>query len=189
MEGAIRNGRMIDPASRNPIKLLQGLGLLTSGQPNNAAAVLFGKPEALQRYFPQCLVRMARFEGVTKNSFRDNRQSYGNIFELIKLSSVFLAEHNPIQSHIVPDEIQREDRPRYNPEATREALINAFAHRDYAQPGGGVDIAMYDDRLDVTSTGGLRFGLSIEELYTSHQSRPWNPTIASVLQRQGTFES
>ena len=189
VESAISNGRLIDPGSRDPLLLLNGLGLTTNGQPNNAAVVLFGKPESLQQTFPQCSLRMARFEGMTKNTFRDNRQRIGNIFDLLRAATSFVADHNPIQSKVVPGKIERTDSPLYNPEVIREALVNAFAHRDYAEPSGAVDLAIYDDRLEITSTGGLRFGLTIEDLTEIHQSRPWNPSIASVLQRQGSFES
>ena len=189
VENAIATGRLIEPGTREPEPLLSGLGLTTDGQLNNAAAVLLGKPESLQQRFPQCSVRLARFEGTTKNAFRDNRQYVGNVFELLRLSSAFVSEHNPIQSRVIPGRIEREDIPLYNPEVVREALVNAFAHRDYAEPGGAVDLAIYDDRMEITSTGGLRFGLTVEDLVGVHQSRPWNRTIASVLHRQGSFES
>lgn len=189
VENALVNGRLIDPGVRDSSSLLQGLGLMTDGSVNNAGVALFGKSESLQQTFPQCKVRLARFDGITKNSFRDNRQFVGNIFDLLRVSSAFVAEHNPIQSRVNPDTIERTDIPLYNPEVIREALVNAFAHRDYAQPGGAVDVAVYDDRMEITSTGGLRFGLTVEDLIVVHQSRPWNQTIASVLQRQGSFES
>lgn len=134
-------------------------------------------------------MRLARFDGITKNHFRDNRSYVGNIFELLRISTAFVAEHNPIRSKIVPNAVQRTDMPTYHPEAVREALVNALAHRDYAESGSAVDVAMFDDRLEITSTGGLRFGLTVEDLLTTHQSRPWNPLIAHVLQRQGSLES
>ncbi len=187
-ETAISNSPAVAPVSRAPLQLLQWFGLTTDTGLNNAAAVLFGKSEALLQQYPQCSIRLARFEGITKNTFRDNRQYVGNLFELLRLASIFVAEHNPIASHIVHDEIQRRDTPTYTPVVVREALVNALVHRDYAAPGGSVDVAIYDDRMEITSTGGLRFGLTVEDLLVVHQSRPWNPTIAMVLQTQGIFE-
>ncbi|MCA9833047.1 MAG: putative DNA binding domain-containing protein [Thermomicrobiales bacterium] len=189
VESAIKSGRLADPNTRDPAALLQGFGLLSDGQINNAAAALLGKPEFLEQKFPQCRVRLARFEGVTKNLFRDNRQFTGNIFDLLRISMSFVAEHNPVRSEIVSDQIQRVDTPLYSPDVVREALVNAFTHRDYAEPSGAVDVAIYDDRMEIVSTGGLRFGLTVEDLLIVHQSRPWNQIIASVLQRQGIFES
>ena len=41
--------------------------------------------------------------------------------------------------------------------ATREALANALCHRDYAMGGSSIGVAVYDDRLEVTSTGPLHY--------------------------------
>jgi len=79
--------------------------------------------------------------------------------------------------------------PKYPTEALWEAIINALCHRDYTEGGGGVDVAIYDDRLEVTSTGGLHFGLTVEQLRTEHQSRPWNPLVAGAFYRRGMIES
>lgn len=50
-------------------------------------------------------------------------------------------------------------------------------------------VAMYDDRLEVTSSGSLHFGFTPESLFEPHESRPWNPLIASVFYRRGLIES
>lgn len=51
----------------------------------------------------------------------------------------------------MPDQLARIDEPLYPPLALREALANALCHRDYAIGGGSVAVAVYDDRLEVTS--------------------------------------
>jgi ATP-dependent DNA helicase RecG len=80
------------------------------------------------------------------------------------------------------------DDPLYPPLALREALANAICHRDYSIGGGSVGIAVYDDRLEVTSSGTLHFGLTVEDLFRPHESLPWNPLIARVLYRRGVIE-
>ena len=70
----------------------------------------------------------------------------------------------------------------------REALANALCHRDYSIGGGSVGIAVYDDRLEVTSSGSLHFGLTPEKLFGPHESRPWNPLIARTFYRRGIIE-
>ena len=47
---------------------------------------------------------------------------------------------------------------------------------------------MYDDRLEVTSSGALHFGLTPEQLFAPHPSRPWNPLIARTFYRRGVIE-
>ena len=71
----------------------------------------------------------------------------------------------------------------------REALANAFCHRDHAIGGGSVGVAIYDDRLEVTSSGSLHFGPTPEALFGPHESLPWNPLIAGVFYRRGIIES
>ncbi|MGC4106752.1 MAG: ATP-binding protein [Thermomicrobiales bacterium] len=79
--------------------------------------------------------------------------------------------------------------PGYPLDALREALANAFCHRDYTEGGGAVDLAIYDDRIGIVSSGPLHFGLTVENLLAEHQSRPWNPVIADVLYKRGVIES
>lgn len=47
----------------------------------------------------------------------------------------------------------------------------------------------YDDRLEVTSSGPLHFGLTAEALFAPHESLPWNPLVARVFFRRGVIES
>ncbi len=49
-------------------------------------------------------------------------------------------------------------------------------------------MAVYDDRLEVTSSGTLHFGLTPEKLFAPHESLPWNPLIARTLYRRGIIE-
>ena len=81
------------------------------------------------------------------------------------------------------------DTPALPVEAVREALANAFVHRDYTSAAGSVSIALYDDRLEVISPGELHFGLTPEMLYQPHESKPWNPWIAKVFYRRGLIET
>ena len=48
--------------------------------------------------------------------------------------------------------------------------------------------AIYDDRLEVTSSGSLHFGLTAEALFQPHESLPWNPLIAGVFYLRGIIE-
>ena len=50
-------------------------------------------------------------------------------------------------------------------------------------------VAIYDDRVEVTSSGSLHFGFTPESLFEPHESRPWNPLIASVFYRRGFIET
>lgn len=190
VEEAIRRGRSEEPGTRNPLELLRGLGLLTrDGELTNASLALFGRGGHVESAFPQLRLRVARFRGNTKDEFLDNRQFFGNAFSLLRRAENFLIESLPKAGRIVPGVFERIDDPIYPPEALREALANALCHRDYAITGGSVGIAIFDDRLEITSSGELHFGLTIEDLYKPHESHPWNPTMASVFFKRGIVET
>ncbi|MCF0218867.1 MAG: putative DNA binding domain-containing protein [Muribaculaceae bacterium] len=76
VDGGIRRGRMSEDAKNDTIPtILRRLKLIYNGEIRNSAAVLFGKD--LTEY-PQMLVRLARFNGVDKKEFIDNKQIIGN---------------------------------------------------------------------------------------------------------------
>lgn len=184
----VRRGRMDEPPSREPTDLLRGLGVVRDGVLLRAATVLFGNRERLEVDMPQCLLRVARFRGTDKTQFLDNRQFNGNTFTLLAHAERFLRDSLPIAARFEDDRFDRIDEPLYPPLATREGLANALCHRDYSIGGGSVGVAIYDDRLEITSTGPLHFGLTPEKLFVPHESRPWNPLIARTFHRRGIIE-
>jgi len=189
LEESIRRGRADDPGTRDPAEMLRGFGLIKDGQILRAAAVLFGRAERVEAELPQGLLRVARFRGKDKTEFLDNRQFHGNAFDLLGKAERFLRENLPVAGRIQPNLFERVDDPLYPPAALREALANAFCHRDYAIGGGSIALGVYDDRLEITSTGALHFGLTPEALFLPHESMPWNPLIARVFYRRGVIEA
>ena len=188
VEHSIERGRLADPGTRAPKPLLTGLGLVKDGDLTRAAVALFGDQERVERELPQCLLRVARFRGVDRSDFIDNRQFYGNAFYLLRAAERFLLDNLPIAGRVTSESFARIDEPLYPPMALREALANAICHRDYSIGGGSIGVAVYDDRLEVTSTGSLPFGLTPDQLFIPHESRPWNPLIARVFYRRGIIE-
>lgn len=179
-------GRLPESTGGDIADILSRFELLKNATLNNAAVVLFGTrfmPE-----FPQCQLRMARFRGVDKSEFLDQQQLEGNAFAMLEEAMLFLRRHLPVAGRIVPGLFEREDEPLFPLEALREALVNAFCHRDYTIVGGAVSLAIYDDRLEIWSDGTLPFGLKPEDLKREHSSRPRNPLIANVFYLRGVIE-
>ncbi len=189
IENAVSAGRM-EPPKKNDIQtLLLGLGLIINDHLINAAIVLYGKNLQLEAHYPQCSLRLARFRGNTRTGdFIDNRQYWDNAFSLMRKAESFLMDHVPIAGKVIPGKLIRKDQPAYPPRATREALANAFCHRDYTVPGGAVAVAMYDNSLEIINPGELHFGITPQHLTEPHESKPWNPIIASVFYRAGIIE-
>ena len=189
LDEAIRRRRAEDPGTRDPSELLRGFGLIHRDRLLRAAVVLFGGSERVGAEYPQCMLRVARFRGTERtDEFLDNRQFHGNAFTLLGSAERFFRENLPIAGRIEPDRFERVDEPLYPPSALREALANAICHRDYSIGGGSVAAAIYDDRLEVTSSGSLHFGLTAEALFEPHESLPWNPLIARVFYLRGVIE-
>ena len=171
LDEAIRRRRAEDPGTREPTELLRGFGLIHDDRLLRAAVVLFGRSERVGAEYPQCMLRVARFRGIARtDEFLDNRQFHGNAFKLLGSAERFFRESLPIAGRIEPDLFERVDDPLYPPPALREALANAICHRDYSIGGGSVAAAIYDDRLEVTSSGRLHFGLTPEALFEPHES-------------------
>jgi len=81
---------------------------------------------------------------------------------------------------------QRQKIPELPYEALREAVINAIVHRDYFQKGANVMVELFDNRLEITSPGGLPKGLREEDFGSVSLLR--NPNIANLLHRAGLIE-
>ena len=58
--------------------------------------------------------------------------------------------------------------------------MNAFCHQNYAIRGGLVNVTVYDDRLEVASSG-----LSPEKLFAPREHLPSNPRVARTLHLRG----
>ena len=81
----------------------------------------------------------------------------------------------------MPNLFERKDDPLYPPEALRKALANALCHRDYTAGGGSIGVAVFDDRLEISSTGMLPAGITVADLKRRHASRRRNDLIAGVF--------
>lgn len=185
VRSGIRGGRLPETTIAEDIPtILEKFDLLHNGKLNNAAVVLFGR----KFYgYPQCLLRMARFKGTTKEEFWDNQRVQGNIFELLDAAMAFFFKHLSLSGKI--EGLYREEELSVPYKALRECCINAYAHRFYHHPGSSVSIAIYDDRIEVTNSGAFPPDMSMERLLSYHDSQPHNPIIANVLYKSTVLES
>ena len=82
----------------------------------------------------------------------------------------------------------REVHYRIPVNAYREALLNALIHRDWSRRDTTIIIRMFDNRLEITSPGGLPEGISEQEYLNDILSVPRNPNLAYVFLRLGYIE-
>lgn len=74
--------------------------------------------------------------------------------------------------------IYREDVYELPTQGIRELIANAVVHRSY-NDRGKIQIALYDDRLEVTSPGMLLNGISIQKMKEGY-TKLRNPAIAEA---------
>ena len=75
---------------------------------------------------------------------------------------------------------KREERPMVDPQALREAVINAILHNDYSY-NNPPKFEMFSDRIEITSTGGLPWGMTKEDFFNG-KSCPRNPELMRIFQ-------
>lgn len=160
------------------VNSLKKLSLLKEGKPTNAAVILFGKhPE---KFFPNAQLRCAVF-GTTDTTVIIDRQEYtGDLFFLIEKAEEYILKNIHIGMKV--EGLARVDIPEIDREAFREAVINAFCHRDYFEYGS-VDVAIFKDRVEIRNPGLLYGGLTIEQIMKEKVSERRNEVIASMFHR------
>lgn len=76
--------------------------------------------------------------------------------------------------------------PDFDQRAFREALVNAFSHRDYAALGR-VRVQINDDGLTIANPGGFIEGITADNLIDA-EPHGRNPVLADALKRIGLAE-
>ena len=79
----------------------------------------------------------------------------------------------------VDESLRRPKHWHYPLDAIREAVVNAFTHRDWTRYSE-VEVIRYADRLDVSSPGALPNGMTVAKMLAG-QRTPRNLLISEVL--------
>jgi ATP-dependent DNA helicase RecG len=107
---------------------------------------------------------------------------------MVREGMAFLERTMPLGARFPKGQIFREDRFPVPLDALREILLNAVMHRDYSNPMGYVAVAVFDDRIEISSCGCLPPGITLDQLTRTHLSRLRNPLIAEAFHRTGAVE-
>jgi ATP-dependent DNA helicase RecG len=157
---------------------LTKLELLQKGELCNAARLFFaGQPIQL---------RCAVFGTTDTVTIIDRHDFDGDILELIEEAQKYILKNIHIGMRL--EGLYRVDVPEVSMEALREAIINAFCHRDWRDPDY-VQIAIFKNRVEVRNPGKLYGGLTIADLHRGNVSQRRNPLIADLFRRVEMVES
>ena len=139
--------------------------------PTNAFALLTGKMRM------QPIIQCGLFKGKDRAYFVDRREFDGPIQNQVDMAYQYVLEKINMGMQI--HGIYRQDVYELPTDSVRELIANAVAHRSYLEPGN-IQVAIFDDRLEVTSPGMLLNNVSIKKMMEGY-SKPRNPAIANAF--------
>ena len=172
--------RCLTAEEKQSVKRISKMQLLSWGllqekegklYPTNGYLLL--SPNRIQETSVQCGI----FKGTTRAVFVDKKEYSGPIYEQIDEAYQFVLRN--IHTGAEFGSLLRRDVYELPIDSIRELIANAVSHRSYLD-NANVQVALYDDRLEVTSPGMLIGGLTIEEMKKGY-SRPRNKGIVSAL--------
>lgn len=106
-------------------------------------------------------IQCAVFKGNTRGIFVDKREYEGNLWEQVEQAYQFVLRNIHLGARIKG--IHRQDVYELPPESIRELIINAVVNCSFLQRSL-VQVAIYDNRLEISSPGGLMPGVTIEKM-------------------------
>lgn len=135
--------------------------------------------------FPGASIQCAVFKGTVRNIFITRKEFKGSIDEQIESAYAFVLEHINLGARI--DGLARQDIYELPIRTIREIITNAVCHRSYLSPDK-IQVALFDDRLEVTSPGMLDHDLTIEKMRTG-LSKIRNKAIAEAFSYMNLIEA
>ncbi|MBR5635095.1 MAG: HTH domain-containing protein, partial [Prevotella sp.] len=157
-------------------KFLLSFGLVTNGGNLTNAGALFADDCPLWQSRLYC----TRWDGLEKSDAVNDAEFTGNVLMLLREAMNFVKSNTRKGWEKLPD--GRKNKPEYAERAVLEAMVNHFIHRDYTVMGAEVHLDIYDDRLTVTSPGGMYNGMLIQNLDIANvSSERRNPILANVM--------
>ena len=157
-------------------KFLVSFGLVTNSGVLTNAGALFADDCPLWQSRLYC----TRWDGKDKSDAINDAEFTGNILLLLREAMNFVKSNTRKGWEKLPN--GRKNKPEYAERAVLEAMVNHFIHRDYTVMGSEVHLDIYDDRLTITSPGGMYNGMLIQDLDIADvSSERRNPILANVM--------
>ena len=122
-------------------------------------------------------IQCAVFKGTDRNIFIDRREFSGAIQQQVEDAYNFILRNIHLGANI--DGLYRQDVYEIPTAVIRELIINAVVHRNYLE-SSHIQVAIFDDRLEITSPGSLPKGVTFERIKQGF-SKARNESIANVF--------
>lgn len=187
VEDAQKVGRAYFKDTTDVVRTLGDLSVARYGRLTNGGDVLYTKDPAMR--LPQIRLRAICYNSdKAGDKFADMKSFEGPAMAMFEQAYAFIVRNTPTVSKFDKGNPKRQDFPQYPEMAVREALINAFAHRDYSSSSGGMAIHIFPRRLEIWNADAFPAGVTSEILVAGQISVLRNPDIAHVLYLRGLME-
>lgn len=151
--------------------------------PTVGGYLLFGK-DRFDR-FPDAWVQAGRFTGKDRSRLADSTEIRSHLPQAAEEAIEFIQKHMSREALVGP--VRRADRWTVPRVALSEAIINASVHADYAERGSPIRVAVFNDRIEVETSGLLPLGLTIDDI-RKRVSKLRNRVVGRVFHELGLIE-
>lgn len=114
-----------------------------------------GKDEFLSK------IQCGMFKRKTRTVFVDKREYSGPLWKQVDDAFQFVLRSIHLGARL--EGIYRKDIYELPPDSIRELIINAVMNCSFLQ-NSHIQVAIYDDRLEITSPGGLMPGVTLDKM-------------------------
>ena len=167
------------PERLSPFKVLRDGDVLTNG-----AIALFGRDP--YKFFLHCKVRLARFEGVIMDKFRDQVVVEANLFQQLQAIEDFCRKHMFMSGD--QDQFDSKNVLTVPLKVVRESALNLLIHRTWWSEARVPSVNIFDDRVEFMNPGAFPLGTMPEDFRKRPHSEPINEIIANALFKGGASE-
>ncbi len=153
-----------------------------------AGILCFG--HAPQTILPHAVVDIGHYHGSEAVSFdviHLEKGIAGTIFDQLRRVEEYLWRNTHHGMSLSERGLERIELHEYPLAVIRELVVNLLAHRDYTLIGSAARVALYRNRIEWISPGGLPPGVTIENLLEAQTAR--NPGLQTILHEAGLVEA
>jgi ATP-dependent DNA helicase RecG len=179
----IRKSRNESLRTLDETHLLSDAGLIVDGRLTHAAVILLASASATSRLLPNAEVVFEWRDGEQRIEYLDRRELRSGLFLLLDEVWETVNLRNTVQQF--RDGLFTRDIATFNEAATREAILNAVAHRDY-RAAGSVFIRQFPTSIEIESPGGFPRGVTSENIL--FRQVPRNRLLSETLAKVGLVE-
>ena len=158
--------------------ILQDWKLISSNNGDVLPHYGFELLEGTCRAVPGSTVRCGLFLGEDRTDIRDTKVFSGPLIEQYHQTVDWLTSKLEVRTIINNGE--RYDIPELPANAVRELVMNAICHRSYIAAKDSITVALFRDRLEITSPGGLPDGMTVEQAISGFTTYR-NPALDNAL--------